>query len=80
MCWMVKLKQEMYSHHLVCLLDREGSCKANDPLATVDADNRPHVASSPHRSAGQSSERVVASAPQLRRQVDDIDPQECEES
>ena len=58
----------------------ESSHEANDPLATVDADNRPHGVSSPHRSAGQSSERVIALAPWLRRQVDDVDPQECEES
>ena len=58
----------------------KSSSEANDPLATVDTDNRPRGASSPHGSAGQSSERVVASAPQLRRQIDDVDQQECKES
>ena len=57
----------------------ESSREANNPLLTVDTGNRPCGASLPHESAGQSSERVVASAPQLRRQVDDVDPQECEE-
>ena len=54
--------------------------EVNDPLVTVDADNRPHGALPPYKSAGQSSERVAALAPWLRRQVDDIDPQEHEES
>ena len=54
----------------------ESSHEANDPLATVDADNRPRGVSSLHGSAGQLSERVVALAPRLRRQVDDADPQE----
>ena len=58
----------------------ESSCEANNPLPTEDADDRPRGASSPHGSAGQSSKHVVASAPWLRRQVDDVDPQECEES
>ena len=58
----------------------ESSHEANDPLPTVDADDRPHGASSPHGSAGQSSEHVVASAPWLRRQVNNVDPQEHEES
>ena len=58
----------------------ESSHKANDPLATVGTDDRPRGVSSPHGSTGQSSEHVVASAPQLRRQVDDVDPQECKES
>ena len=52
---------------------------ANNPLLTVDAGNRPCGASPPHEGAGQSSERVVASAPWLRRQVDDMNPQEHEE-
>ena len=54
--------------------------EVNDPLVTVDADDRPRGALPPHESAGQSSECVVASAPRLRRQVEDIDPQEHEES
>ena len=58
----------------------KSSHEANNPLATVDSDDRPRGASPPHESAGQSSERVVASAPWLRRQVNDIDPQECKES
>ena len=58
----------------------ESSRETNDPLATVDADDRPHGVSLPHESAGQSSECVVASAPRLRRQVDDVDPLEHEES
>ena len=58
----------------------ESPCKVNDPLATVDTDNRPCGALPPHESSGQSSEHVAASAPQLRRQVDDVNPQECKES
>ena len=58
----------------------ESPCKVNDPLATVDADDRPCEVLPPYKSAGQSSECVAASAPWLRRQVDDIDPQEREES
>ena len=54
--------------------------EVNDPLETVDADDRPCGALPPHERAGQLSERVAASAPQLRRQVDDVDPQEREES
>ena len=54
--------------------------KANDLLVTADADDGPHEALLPHRSTGQSSERVEASAPWLRRQVDAVDPQECGES
>ena len=54
-------------------------CKANDLLATADADDRPRGASLPHGSAGQSSEHVVALAPWPRRQVDDVDPWEHEE-
>ena len=55
------------------------SHEANDPLPTVDTGDRPCGASPPHESAGQSSERVVASAPWLRRQVDVVDPQQREE-
>ena len=58
----------------------ESSPKANDPLATVGTDDKPHGASSPHGSTGQSSKHVVALAPQLRRQVNDVSPQEHEES
>ena len=58
---------------------QESSHEANNPLATMDTDNRSRGVSLPHESAGQSSEHVVASAPQLRRQVDDVDPQEREE-
>ena len=58
----------------------KSSHKANDSLPTVDAGDRPCGVSSPHESTGQLSEHVVASAPQLRRQVNDIDPQEHEES
>ena len=58
----------------------ESPCEVNDPLATVDTDDRPHGALPPHESAGQSSECVTASAPRLRRQVDNVDPQEREES
>ena len=54
--------------------------EANDLLVTADADNGPHEALPPHGSTGQSSECVEASAPWLRRQVDDIDPQEHGES
>ena len=57
----------------------ESPHEVNDPLATVDADDRPRGALPPHESAGQSSECVIASAPRLRRQVDDVSPQECEE-
>ena len=58
----------------------ESPCEVNDPLVTADADNRPREVLPPYESAGQSLERVTASAPRLRRQVDNIDPQECEES
>ena len=58
----------------------ESPCKVNDLLATVDADDRPREVLPPYESAGQSSECVAASAPQLRRQVDNVDPQEHEES
>ena len=54
--------------------------KVNYLLATVDTDDRPHEVLPPYESAGQSSKRVAASAPRLRRQVDDVDPQEHEES
>ena len=57
----------------------ESPRKVNDLLATADADDRHREVLPPYESAGQSSERVAASAPQLRRQVDDVDPQECEE-
>ena len=53
--------------------------KVNYLLVTADADDRHHEVLPPHKSAGQSSERVAASAPRLRRQVDDVDPQEREE-
>ena len=63
-----------------CKMHRnESSHEANDPLLTVDAGDRPHGASLPHKSAGQSSKHVVALAPWLRRQVDVVDPQECKE-
>ena len=58
----------------------ESSHEANDPLGTVDTDDRPRGVLPPHESAGQSSERVEALAPRLRRQVDNVDPQEREES
>ena len=54
--------------------------KVNDPLATVDADDSPRGALPPHESTGQLSEHVAASAPRLRRQVNDINPQEHKES
>ena len=54
--------------------------EANDLLVTADADNGPREALPPHGSTGQSSERVEALAPWLRRQVDDVDPQERRES
>ena len=53
---------------------------ANDLLVTADADDGPHEALLPHGSTRQSSEHVEASSPWLRRQVDDVDPQECGES
>ena len=58
----------------------ESPRKVNDPLVTVDADDRPRGALLPHGSAGQSSEHVTALAPRLRRQVDNVDPQDHEES
>ena len=57
----------------------ESPHKANDLLVTADADDRHCGALPPHGSTGQSSEHVVALAPQLRRQVDDVDPQERKE-
>ena len=54
--------------------------KANDLLVTADADNGPCEALLPHGSTRQSSEHVEASAPWLRRQVNDVDPQEHGES
>ena len=58
----------------------ESPREVNHLLVTADADNRPHEVLPPYESTGQSSERVAASAPQLRRQVDDVNPQEHEES
>ena len=57
-----------------------GNESPHEVKSPVDADDRPHVVVTPHESAGQSSERVAASAPRLRRQVNDVDPQEREES
>ena len=51
----------------------ESPHEVNDPLATADTDDRPHEVLLPYESAGQSSKHVTASAPQLRRQVDDVD-------
>ena len=58
----------------------ESPCEVNDPLVTADADDRPREMLPPYESTGQSSECVAALAPWLRRQVDDVDPQECKES
>ena len=58
----------------------ESPHEVNDLLATADADDRHHEVLPPYESTGQSSKHVTASAPQLRRQVDDVDPQEREES
>ena len=58
----------------------ESPHEVNDLLVTADADNRPHEVLPPYENTGQSSEHVAASAPRLRRQVDDVDPQEREES
>ena len=58
----------------------KSSHEVNDPLATVDTDDRPCGASLPHESTGQSSKHVVALAPWLRRQVNDVDLLEHEES
>ena len=55
-------------------------CEANNLLATTDADDGPCEALPPHGSTTRSSEHVEALAPWLRRQVDDVDPQECGES
>ena len=57
----------------------ESPREVNDLLATADADDRHHEVLPPYESAGQSSERVAALAPRLRRQVDDVDTQEREE-
>ena len=65
------------SDHKTC--GDESPHEANDPLVTVDTDNRPCGVSPPHGNTGQSSECVVASAPWLRRRVDDVNPQEHEE-
>ena len=65
------------SDHETC--GDENPHEANDPLATVDTDDRPHGVLLPHKRVGQSSECVKASAPWLRRQVDDVNPQECRE-
>ena len=54
--------------------------EASNLLATADTDNGPCEALPPHGSTGQSSECVEALAPWHRRQVDDVDPQECGES
>ena len=58
----------------------ESPCEVNNLLATADADGRPREVLPPYKSAGQSSEHVAALAPWLRRQVNDVDPQEREES
>ena len=58
----------------------ESPREVNDLLATADADNRHREVLPPYENAGQSSERVAASAPRLRRQVDNVNPQEREES
>ena len=52
----------------------ESPREVNDPLVAVDADDSTRGVSLPHESAEQSSKRVAALAPWLRRQVDDIDP------
>ena len=65
-------------NHKTCR--NESRRKVNEPLVTVDADDSTCGALPPHESAGQSSKHVAASAPRLRRQVDGINPQECEES
>ena len=66
------------SNHKMC--GNESPHEVNDLLATVDADDRPREVLPLYESAGQSSEHVTALAPWLRRQVDNVDPQECEES
>ena len=58
----------------------ESPREVNDLLVTADTDDRHHEVLPPYESAGQSSERVVASAPRLRRRVNDINSQECKES
>ena len=58
----------------------ESPREVNDLLATADADDRYSEVLPPYESSGKSSERVAASAPRLRRQVDEVDPQEREES
>ena len=57
----------------------ESPREVNDLLVTADADDRHREVLPPYESAGQSSEHVAASAPRLRRQVDDVNPQEREE-
>ena len=57
----------------------ESPREVNDLLVTADADDRHREVLPPYESTGQSSERVTASAPWLRRQVNDVDPQEREE-
>ena len=54
--------------------------EANDLLVTADADDGLREVLLPHGSTGQSSECVEALAPWLRRQLNDIDPQEHRES
>ena len=51
----------------------ESPREVNDLLVTADTDDRPHEVLPPYESAGQSSERVAALAPRLRRQVDNVD-------
>ena len=58
----------------------ESPREVNDLLATADADDRHREVLPPYESAGKSSKRVAASAPRLRRQVDEVNPQEHEES
>ena len=65
------------SNHRMC--GNKSPREVNDLLATADTDDRHREVSPPYESAGKSSERVAASAPRLRRQVDDVDPQEREE-
>ena len=54
--------------------------KANDLLVMADTDDGPREALPPHGSTRQSSEHVEASAPWLRRQINDVNPQEHRES
>ena len=58
----------------------ESPREVNDLLVTADADDRYREVLPPYESSGKSSERVAGSAPRLRSQVDDVDPQEREES